>query len=182
MGPTFPFIQFAKGDIRAWTISSQTGYTFEGVKLQPRIGVNTGITTGDEDPRDPDLQTFFTPFPNGRFFGAVQQNGPLNIQGFRPNVTIQLPRRASLTADTFFFWRQSVNDGLYNIPGFLIRPGDLTQARYVATQPGAELFWPATKHVTLGVSFAYFVPGQFLHENPPDENLRYLGLILGYRF
>jgi Alginate export len=181
-GPTFPFIQFAKGDIRAWTISSQTGYTFVDLPLQPRIGVNTGIATGDKDPRDPDLQTFFTPFPNGRFFGAVQQNGPLNIQGFRPSVTLQLPRRASLTADVYFFWRQSLNDALYNIPGFVLRPGSLTQSRYIGTQPGAELFWLLTKHVTLGVPFAYFVPGQFLHDNPPDQNLRYLGLIWGYRF
>jgi hypothetical protein len=158
------------------------GYTFTDWPLQPRIGVNMGITTGDKDPKVPDLQTFFTPFPNGRFFGAAQQLGPLNIQGFRPNVTIQLPRGASLTGDVFFFWRQSPNDGLYNIPGFLIRPGGGTQSRYVGTQPGAELFWPATKHMIISVPFAYFVTGKFLHENPPDENLRYLGLIFSYRF
>jgi hypothetical protein len=181
-GPTFPFVQFAKADIRAWTISSQTGYTFLNLKLQPRIGVTTGIATGDKDPRDPVLQTFYTPFPNGRFFGAIQQNGPLNIQGFRPNVTIQLPRRATLQGDVFFFWRQSVNDGLYNIPGFLMRTGQLSQGRYVGTQPGAELRWPVTKHTTLGASFAYFVTGKFLHENPPDHNLSYLGLIYTYRF
>jgi hypothetical protein len=181
-GPTFPFTQFARGDIRAWTISSQTGYTFTGIKLQPRIGVTTGITTGDKDPRDPDLQTFFTPFPNGRFFGNVQANGPLNIQGFRPNVTIQLPRGAMLTGDVFFFWRQQVNDGVYNIPGFLLRTGKFSQARYIGTQPGAELYWPVTKHVIAGAGFAYFATGRFLHENPPDDNLLYGGLILMYRF
>jgi hypothetical protein len=182
LGPTFPFQQFAKGDIRAWTLATQTGYTFFNLPLRPRIGLNTGITTGDKDHSDPDVQTFFTPFPNGRFFGAAQQQGPLNIQGIRPNVTIQLPRGANLTVDTFFFWRQSLNDGLYNIPGFLIRPGDLTRSRYVATQPGAEVFWPATKHVTLAVAFAYSAPGKFLKENPPADKLSYLGLIMGYRF
>src|SRR5262249_14956415 len=169
LGPTFPFIQFPKGDIRAWTVASATGYTFNDVKLQPRIGVNAGITTGDKDPRDPDLQTFYTPFPNGRFFGAIQQNGPLNIQGFRPNLTLQLPRRASLTIDSYFFWRQSLNDGMYNIPGFVLRPGSYTRSRYIGTQPGAELFWPLTKHVTAGVAAAYFFTGQFLHDNPPDK-------------
>jgi hypothetical protein len=181
-GPTFPFIQFPKSDIRAWTVASATGYTFNNVKLQPRIGVNAGITTGDKDPRDPDLQTFFTPFPNGRFFGAIQQNGPLNIQGFRPNLTLQLPRRASLTIDSYFFWRQSLNDAMYNIPGFVLRPGSFTQSRYIGAQPGAELFWPVTKHVTAGAAVAYFMTGQFLHDNPPDKNLSYVGLILGYRF
>ncbi len=182
LGATFPFVQFPKADIRAWTLATQTGYTFNSLPLEPRVGVTAGITTGDKDPREPELQTFFTPFPNGRFFGAAQQNGPLNIQGFRPSVTLQLPRRASLTADVYFFWRQSLNDGLYNIPGFLLRPGDLTRSRYIGTQPGAELFWPVTKHMTASVAFAYFITGEFLKDNPPAENLSYLGLILGYRF
>ena len=181
-GPTFPFIQFAKGDIRAWTISSQTGYTFVNWPLKPRIGVTTGLATGDKDPRDPNLQTFFTPFPNGRFFGLAQQMGPLNIEGFRPNATIQLPRRATLTADVFFFWRQSPNDGIYSVPGFLMRTGRFSQARYIGTQPGAELNWPVTKHTTIGVAGVYFATGEFLKENPPADHLFYLGLILGYRF
>ena len=122
-GPTFPFVQFAKADIRAWTISSQLGYTFVDTKLQPRVGVTTGIATGDKNASDPVLQTFYTPFPNGRFFGAIQQNGPLNIQGFRPNVTLQLPHRASLVGDVFF-WRQSVNDGLSTSRDFSCGPAN----------------------------------------------------------
>ena len=171
-----------KADIRAWTISTQTGYTFEGVKLQPRIALNTGITTGDKDPLEPVLRTFFTPYPNGRFFGAIQQNGPLNIQGFRPSFTIQLPRHASLTADSYFFWRQSIKDALYDVPGFPLRPGNLSRARFVGAQPGIEFFWPVTMHVTMDLNYAYFATGQFLHDTPPDKNLRYTGLIFIYRF
>lgn len=182
LGVTFPFLQFPEGDIRAWTIATQTGYTFNSVPTQPRIAVNAGITTGDKDPTDPDLQTFFTPYPNGRSFGAAQQNGPLNIQGLRPNITIQLPRRASVTVDAYFFWRYSRNDGIYSIPGLLLRPGDLTRSRYIGTQPGLELNWPVNKHLTMTGLFAYFVTGEFLRDNPPAENLVYLGAILAYRF
>jgi hypothetical protein len=181
-GLTFQGGSLPKGNIRAWTVSTQTGYTFNEVRLQPRIALNTGITSGDKDPRDPDLQTFFTPYPNGRFFGAIQENGPLNIQGFRPSVTIQLPRRVAFTADSYFFWRQNINDALYNVPGFPLRPGNFSQARYVGAQPGMELYWPITKHVTADLNFAYFATGQFLHETPPDRNLTYVGLILFYRF
>jgi len=183
-GPSLTFQggSLPKGNIRAWTISSQTGYTFNEVKLQPRIAINTGITSGDKDPRDPDLQTFFTPYPNGRFFGVIQENGPLNIEGFRPSVTIQLPRRLAFTADSYFFWRESINDALYNVPGFPLRPGNLSRARYVGAQPGMELYCPITKHVTADLNYAYFATGQFLHETPPDKNLTYVGLIFIYRF
>jgi len=184
IGPTAttPFLQIRKGEIRAWTVSTQTGYTFERKKLQPRIALNTGITSGDKDPSNPDLQTFFTPYPNGRFFGVIQQNGPLNIQGFRPSVTIQLPRRATFTADSFFFWRQSINDALYDVPGFPLRIGGFSSAHYVGAQPGIELFWPVTKHARLDLNYAYFATGRFLHESPPGKDLRYTGLILYYDF
>jgi len=36
--------------------------------------------------------------------------------------------------------------------------------------------------VTADLNFAYFATGQFLHETPPDKDLRYVGLILFYRF
>jgi len=179
---TFPFfVTLPKSDIRAWTVSTQTGYTFNGVALQPRIAINTGITSGDQHPDEPKLGTFFTPFPNGRFFGAIQTNGPLNIEGFRPSITVHLPRRATLTADSYFFWRQSINDALYDVPGFPLRFG-LGGSRFVGSQPGAELFWPVSKHVALDATYAYFAAGDFLHENPPDKNLSYFGLIFSYRF
>ncbi|PYS42526.1 MAG: hypothetical protein DMG14_03525 [Acidobacteria bacterium] len=47
---------------------------------------------------------------------------------------------------------------------------------------GAELFWPITKHVSIDANYAYFAAGEFLHENPPDKNLSYVGLIFSYRF
>ena len=184
IGPsrTFQGGGLPEGDIRAWTVSTQTGYTWDEVKLQPRIALNTGITSGDKDPRDPNLQTFFTPYPNGRFFGVIQQNGPLNIQGFRPSLTVQLPRRAALTVDSYFFWRRSINDALYDVPGFPMRPGNLSRARYVGTQPGIDFFWPVTKHITVDVVYAYFATGRFLRETPPDKDLRYFGLLFFYRF
>lgn len=184
IGPSFTFQGgvLPKGNIRAWTVSTQTGYTFNEVKMQPRIAINTGITSGDKDPRNPDLQTFFTPYPNGRFFGVIQENGPLNIAGFRPSVTIQLPHRMAFTADSYFFWRESTNDAFYNVPGFPLRPGNFSNARYVGTQPGMELYIPVTKHVTADLNYAYFATGQFLHETPPDKNLTYVGLIFIYRF
>jgi hypothetical protein len=178
----FPsFVQSPTADTRAWTVSTQTGYTFNDTKLQPRIALNTGITSGDQHPDEPKLGTFFTPFPNGRFFGVIQTNGPLNVQGLRPSVTIQLPGRASFTADSYFFWRQSINDALYDVPGFPLRYG-LGGARYIGAQPGAEFFWPVTKHISVDANYAYFLAGKFLHENPPDKDLSYVGLILFYRF
>jgi Alginate export len=181
MGPP-TFTPIGRGDIRAWTITEDVGYTFNKVRLSPKIGLTTGIASGDKDPRNPDLQTFSAPLPNGHYFGAVQQNGPENVEGIRPNFTVYFPRRAMLIADCFFFWRQNVHDALYAIPGFPLRPGGPSTARYIGTQPQIELLWPLTQHITADLNFAHFLVGQFLKESPPSKNLNYVGLVFTYRF
>jgi alginate export protein len=182
-GPgTGPQGSFGRGDVRAWTFSSVTGYTWDRVALKPRIGLSTGAASGDKDPTNPDIQTFFTPFPNGYYFGAIQQNGPLNIQGFRPNFTVFLPNRMMVAADTFFFWRQSLNDALYGIPGFPLRPAGPSRARYIGTQSDVELSWPVTQHVLINAIYAQFLVGRYLEESPPGKNLRYFHLMLAYQF
>jgi hypothetical protein len=112
----------------------------------------------------------------------MQQLGPLNLQGFRPSVTLQLPKSASFTMDSYFFWRQSPNDGIYNHIGLLLRRGDFTQSKFIGIQPGVELYVPVDKHFTVDLNYSYFSPGQFLHDVPPDESIHYVGLIFGYRF
>ena len=184
VGPGMAFgpAPFARKPIRAWTVSSAVGYTFEGVKLRPRVGLNTGIASGDKDPQDQRLQTFFAPYPSGHYFGAIQHNGPLNIQGLRPAVTLSLPSRATLEFDSFFFWRQSTRDGIYAIPGFPLRQAGPSRARYIGTQPQAAFIWPATQHLVFIALHAHFIAGPFLRESPPGKNLAYLGLYLDYQF
>jgi hypothetical protein len=181
-GTGFSQAAFGRGNVRAWTFSTATGYTWDRVALKPRIGLNTGVASGDNDPANPDIQTFFTPFPNGYYFGAIQQNGPLNIQGFRPNVSVFLPNRMMVAADTFFFWRQSLNDALYGIPGFPLRPLGPSRARYIGTQSDVELSWPVTQHVLINAIYAQFLVGRYLEESPPGSNLRYFHLMLAYQF
>ncbi|QZO00454.1 alginate export family protein [Chenggangzhangella methanolivorans] len=65
----------------------------------------------------------------------------------------------SLTGAAVFYWRQSLDDGVYGNPGNLIRPSAGSRARYVGTQGEVVLGWEATTNVTLETSYALFEPG-----------------------
>jgi len=171
-----------KQNILAWTFSTSTGYTWEGVKFRPRVGFNTGITSGDRNPQDDRMGTFFAPYPDGHYFGAIQHNGPLNIEGFRPAIRFSLPKRSTIEFDSFFFWRYSLNDGLYAIPGFPLRTAGDSKSRYIGTQPQVSFVWPLTQHLVFIALNAYFITGPFLQDRPPSKDLRYLGLYLDYQF
>jgi hypothetical protein len=172
--------RFGDGNIRAWAISPTLGYTFLNTKLKPRIGFDGGIVSGDRNPNDKNLNTFAPPFPRGQYFGLVGANGAYNIQGFRPSLKLNFPHRISVTASSFFFWRQSIADGLYNVPGILIRTGRLSRARFIGQSPEIEMTWQVNRNSTLQLGVSKFYAGRFLRETPPDKNIGYA--IVRYTF
>ncbi|MCW5977357.1 MAG: alginate export family protein [Bryobacteraceae bacterium] len=178
----FQFGRWGPGNIRAWTVGAGGGHTFQATKWQPRLGVNAGITSGDKDPNDPNLQTFFAPYPDGHYFGQIAQNGPMNIMGLRPIMTLNLKPGMMINAEFYFFWRTSLRDGIYAIPGFPLRTGRLSDARFIGAQPQIELFWIVNNHVMLSVHHAQFVTGPFLNETPPGRHVKYLCGWISYRF
>lgn len=165
--------RFGDGNIRAWSVTPNVGYTFVNAKFKPRIGVDAGVVSGDGNPNDKDLNTFAPPFPRGQYFGLIGANGAYNVQGFRPSLKLNFPHRISVTASNFFFWRQSRADGLYNVPGVLIRTGRQSRARFIGYSPEVEVSWQMNRHSTLQVGISRFFAGRFLRETPPGKDISY---------
>ena len=163
--------RFGDGDIRAWSFSPSIGYTFADARFKPRLGLDAGIASGDRDPRDKNLNTFAPPFPRGQYFGAIAANGPYNIQGFRPSIRFSLPHRLIVGFGNFWFWRQSRADGLYNVPGVLIRTGRQSRAWFIGNQPEVEALWQMNAYSRFELSVGFFIAGRFLRETPPGKNM-----------
>lgn len=178
----YQFGTFGSGDICAWTVASDTGYTFQPTRFQPRIGLKANVTSGDKDPTDQDLETFHPLFPRGAYFGQLVSVGPLNHIDLHPTLDLEFPRGVSLTADWVFYWRQSTRDGVYGIPGNLLRTGQLSRARDIGHQPGIEVRWQIDRHTTFTVNYARFYAGRFLRETPPGHHITYFAAWVTYRF
>ena len=178
----YQFGTFGLGDIRAWTVASDTGYTFERLKVRPRVSLKADVTSGDNDPGDPDLGTFNPLFPKGAYFGLIASTGPANHRDLHPQLDFRLGGRLSFTADWLFFWRQSLRDGLYGIPSGVLRTGGQSRARYVGHQPGVEGVLSIDRHTTFTVNYARFISGPFLRETPPGKNIDYFAAWLTYKF
>lgn len=176
------FGRFGVGNIRAFDVSTFLGYTLKKVRFVPRISVNGGYGSGDRDPLDPDLQTFNSLFPKGRFFGQIGANGPYNVTGFRPGVNLQLTERIRFAADVFFFFRASTRDGVYDVAGNLVRTGQLSRARYLGAQPQAELTYQIDRHTSFTINYARFERGRFIRETPPGKDIGYFAAWITYKF
>ncbi len=173
---------FGNGDIRAWTAASDTGYTFRSLPLRPRLGLRADIASGDENPDNPDLQTFNPLFPKGAYFSEDNLMGPANFIDVNPTLDLHFSDRLGLTLNWDFFWRESERDGIYNNAVVPVRSGINSNARYIGSQPQAQVKWEIDRHLTFFLFYAHFFAGPFIRESGPGRDVDYMTTWLAYKF
>ena len=179
---TFQFGSFGQGSIRAWKHVQVYAYRFERIRLRPRLGINFAVSSGDKDQSDPDLQTYHPLVPRGLYYGYIDSSGSLNAMVVHPSTTLQLSRSLSLRGEVFGFWRHRTTDGLYSQPGFFIRTGQHSDARFVGTLGQLELTWRFDAHATATLQSGRYWVGEYLRETPPGKDLTYFSAKMSYRF
>jgi len=178
----FQWGRFGSGDIRGWTTASDTGFRVDSVRLRPRLGLKADIASGDHDPTDQTLGTFNALFPKGAYFSEADLLGPYNLMDLHPSIELTLMASLKLTTDADFFWRQSIHDGIYGIPGNLLQSGRGVTARYIGWHTSAQLEWSINRHLSVTAMYLHFFPGDFLKQAPPDRPVNFVSTWLSYRF
>lgn len=181
------FGTFGSGDIFAWSTEADVGRNFEHAPLKPRLGVRSGIASGDKNPKDPNLETFNPLFPRGLYHQLVNLNGHVNYIEVDPVIKFYPTPKMRWTLDCDMFWRESLNDGVYGVGGNLIRPSYISglvssQARYLGTQPNAIMNWDVQRHFTAVFIYTHFFPSAFLHQTGAAKPVDYVSAWLDFKF
>src|SRR6201981_2057174 len=177
------FGTFGSANIDAWTVASETGYRIPTIPLKPRFSAKADISSGD-NPNSKTLGTFNPLFPKGNYFGVLATTGPgpINFIDVHPRVEGTFPHDVTASFDWIFQWRESLQDGVYAVPGFLIIPAGKSDARFVGHRPGAEGRWQGNRHLWFQADYGIFYAGKFVKESQPGRNLNYWALWAGYKF
>lgn len=168
--------------IRAWTVGAEVGRAFDLAPLAPQAMVRFNVVSGDRDPHDGRLGTFNALFPKGKYFGELSPIGPYNMISLNPGVTLNLGADLSLGLSAMAYWRYATADGIYDVPGNLVRGPGGSGARFIGTQAEAVLDWQATRELELSASISAFAPGDFIRQTGPARTIRMLGLEANVRF
>lgn len=174
--------RFGDAAIRAWSIATDTGHTFDGVAGRPRVALLVAIASGDKDPGDGRLETLNPIYPRGNYFGDEATLGPRNFFNIHPALTVQIAPRVQLNASLDFFWRHNTRDGVYAPNGSLLRPAGDSRARYVATIGSLGATWALAPGWSATAVVAYGQPGAFLRETGADAALGFISLGAQFRF
>jgi hypothetical protein len=171
--PTFQWGSFRAYDIRAWAVSTETGYRIDSAPLSPRFSLRAVAFSGDHDSSGHTLGTFNSIYEKGPYFSYSELFARRNLIVLQPSASLKLSRSVSLLFNPASFWRESTTDGLYNISGGVTVSGLKSDARYIATQASSQLQWRMTRNISWFTEFGHFVPGEFLKESTPGRNLNY---------
>jgi hypothetical protein len=174
--------RFGDAGIRAWSLATDTGYTFDGVAGRPKAALLLAVASGDKDPDDDRLGTLNPFYPRGNYFGDEATLGPRNFFNVHPALTLRPAPRVQLNASLDFFWRHSLRDGAYAPNGMLIRGAGDSRARYVATIASLGATWTLAPGWSSTAVAAYARPGAFLRETGADAALSFISLGVQYRF
>jgi hypothetical protein len=155
---------FGSSSIRAWSLSTETGYTFDQVRFRPRSLLRADIYSGDGNPTGNTLGTFNSFFPRGAYFTpkAIPVLGSQNLMDLHPMVQFQLRQNVTGEVSWDWYWRESLNDGVYAFgSSALLDPANSSNARHLGDQGDLEIRWSPAQHVIAAFNLAGFRPGTF---------------------
>ena len=112
----------------------------------------------------------------------MSANGPSNNVAPHAKFELTLPAGFSTSVEGWAFWRESIADGVYSVPGTLLRPGTPSQGSYLGTQVEGYLTWKVDRHLSLNLTAAYFAVGTFFDTNLPGQNIVYGAAWATYKF
>jgi hypothetical protein len=172
---------FAGGDILAWTLASDTGYTFKDAAWTPRVGLRADIISGDTFQSTTKLGTFNPLFPRGAYFGEASLIGPANLIDIHPTLDLHVTEDVKVTADWDIFWRYSDHDGIYDNGGNVIRGPDGT-AKFIGHQASIGVEWQIERHMTFNACYSHSFAGEYIKESGPGSDVDFIAVWATYRF
>jgi Alginate export len=164
--PNYQWGSFGNASIRAWSVSTETGFTFARVRFHPRPLLRADVYSGDGNPANQSLGTFNPLFPRGAYFSPkmVPTLGPQNLIDLHPVIQFQLRTNVTGAFAWDWYWRESAHDGIYAFgSGVLIDPASASHARDLGNQGDLEIRWAPVEHVVLAFNLAGFRPGTFFN-------------------
>lgn len=178
----YQFGSFGSGDIRAWTLATDAGFTFADLPWQPRVGLSLNVASGDDDPGDGALGTFNPLFPRGNYFSEAAVLGPRNFFNVLPSVALSPAPGWSVSAASNFFWRLEKADAVYSPAGQMLRGPGGSAERYVGTGLSLGTSYQIAGGLEATALYSRIFAGPFIRDTGPAEDIDFVELTLQWKY
>ena len=181
----YQFGELGTGDIDAYMVSGELGYTIADTPEKPRFSLGLDYASGDESVGG-DVGTFNQLFPLGHaYLGYIDHIGRQNIVAAKLGFEFEPLEDLTVTADGHYFLRAETKDALYGANGAVIVPDGLGgNSSSVGYEIDVTVSYAFTRHVRVALGYSYFFAGDFVQDSVAgdDSDVGFLWASMAYTF
>ena len=157
-------------DIKAFGAFGEARYVFFPAADTPILGLKAAYFSGDNDPDDDELNTFYDHVFATPFFGYARDIQPFNLIFVQPNLGYQFRDRDLLfTLSHGYFWRSDTNDAFYGKPNGITAPAEASDSSWLGHQLQLSVRYLITPNLLLTSYLARFFAGDFIEDAGGDD-------------
>jgi Alginate export len=166
-------------EIRAWAVGSHDGYTFEGARWSPRIGLQVDLASGDQRHGDGTIGTFNPLFPNAYYFTLASTPTYANLIHVRPSLELHPLGNLKVIAALGLQWRQTTADAVYVIPDRPVAGTAGQPGRWTGTYEQLRTEWAINPRWAAAIEGVQYQVGDVIRR-AGGLNANYLGVELRF--
>jgi len=158
----YQFGEVAENTISAINFETEWQFQMINTKWMPAIGLKLDWSSGDRAANDGSINSFNPMFVDPSIYGLASINTPVNIFSLHPSITIFPIKKLMINLEYAFFYRSSIDDGLYLPPSILAAPADNSiKSKDVGNTIGLIAFYTINKNFRFLLRSTYFRSGDF---------------------
>jgi hypothetical protein len=143
----------------------------------PILGLKTSYFSGDDDPTDNELNTFYDPVFGSPYFSWARDVMPYNLIHVQPNIGYRFTKELRITLGHDVLWRESAGDGFYTDVNTLGVRAGASDALFIGSQTQLAVAWKPTRHITALAHLVRFWAGDYIEEaGGTDQTYFHVGL------
>jgi hypothetical protein len=168
-------------DISAFAGFGEVKYAFFQEASTPIVGLKTAYYSGDSDPNDDELNTFYDHVSATPFFGYARDIQPFNLIFIQPNVGYRFGEHISVTLSHGFQWRAETNDGYYGSPNGITARAGASDSSWLGQQTQLSVRYRANPNLLMSSYLARFFSGDMI-EDAGGSDRDYFRINIHYLF
>ena len=157
-------------DISAFAGFGEVRYALTPEANTPILGLKTAYFSGDDDPDDNDLNTFYDPVFATPFFGYGRDIQPFNLIFLQQNIGYRFGERdLLLTLSHGLHWRAEDNDAFYGSPNGITARADVSDSSWIGQQTQLSARYLVNPNFLVTSYLARFFAGDVIEDAGGDD-------------
>jgi hypothetical protein len=151
-------------DIQAFAAFGEVKYAIYPQAKTPIVGLKTSYFSGDHNPDDNVLNTFYDPVFGTPYFSYARDIMPFNLIQIQPNISYRFSDRLLVVLSHEFLWRANPNDAYYDSANAILVRAGVSDSRWLGQQTQFAVHYKPIDQIIINAYWSHFFAGTVIDD------------------